>query len=57
MDVLSAIDLAGLLEAAIDRLDVEQARREVEPFVKHPAALEVWSREFFRDVAGRVRAE
>jgi predicted nucleotidyltransferase component of viral defense system len=56
-DAISAIDLAGLLEAAIDRLDVEQARREVEPFVKHPAALEVWSREFFRDVAGRIRAE
>lgn len=56
-DALSATDLAGLLEAAIDRLEVEQARRDVERFVKHPAALEVWSREFFRDVAGRVRAE
>jgi hypothetical protein len=41
-------------EKAIERLDVNQARREVEPFVKDPETLTVWSREFFRDVIRRI---
>lgn len=44
------------LDEAIDTLDVNQVRTEVEPFVKNPDALIVWSRDFFRDVAGRIRA-
>ena len=43
------------LHEAIDALDVNQARAEVEPFVKNPDALIVWSRSFFQDVAGRIR--
>ena len=39
---------------AIEKVNVEQARKEVEPFVKNPEALEVWSKEFFRDVAGKI---
>jgi predicted nucleotidyltransferase component of viral defense system len=39
---------------AIEKLNVEQARKEVEPFVKNPEALEVWSMEFFQDVTGRI---
>jgi len=34
---------------------VDQARREVEPFVRHPEALAIWSREFFHDVGSRIR--
>jgi hypothetical protein len=43
------------LSEVIDALDVNQARREVASFVRHPQALEVWSQEFFKDVAGRIR--
>jgi hypothetical protein len=53
-----ALDPASLhqrLNRVIDELDANQARREVAPFARHPEALEVWSREFFRDVAGRIR--
>ena len=39
---------------AIDKLDVNQIKKEVEPFVKNPEALEVWSKEFFRDVVKRI---
>ena len=39
---------------AIDKLDVNQIKKEVEPFVKNPEALEVWSKEFFRDVIKRI---
>lgn len=44
----------ALVTEAINQLDVNQARTEVEPFVKNPEALEVWSRDFFRDVAKRI---
>ena len=44
-----------LLRDAIDRLDVDQARKDVSPFVKDQQMLALWSREFFLDVAGRVQ--
>ncbi|GAB4181203.1 MAG: nucleotidyl transferase AbiEii/AbiGii toxin family protein [Geothermobacteraceae bacterium] len=44
-----------LLAESIGRLDVEQARIEVLPFVRNPDALTVWSREFFLDVITRIR--
>lgn len=51
---LTGDGLRQLLGEALEALDVERARREVEPFVRKPAVLQVWSREFFRDVAGRI---
>jgi len=44
-----------LLGEAIEGLNVEGARREVEPFVSDPSALEVWSKDFFHDVASRIQ--
>jgi len=44
----------ALLRDRIETLDVDQARREVEPFVRHPEALEIWPREFFHDGASRI---
>ena len=43
------------LFTAIDKLDVDQARKEVEPFVKNSGSLTIWSRDFFRSVADRVK--
>ncbi len=43
-----------LLVITIDNLDIDQARKEVEPFVKNPENLSIWSREFFLDVASRL---
>lgn len=53
-NALTHDELGNLLTQAIDRLDVEQARREVMPFLKQPESVSVWSREFFKDVAGRM---
>jgi hypothetical protein len=39
----------------VDALDENQTRREVSPFVRNEGALEVWSKDFFRDLAGRIR--
>jgi hypothetical protein len=44
-----------LLNKAIEKLDVNQAKREVEKFIAKPESLVVWSREFFLDIAGRIR--
>ena len=52
---LTEANLRGLLARRIGGLDVGQIRREVETFVKDPAALAVWSEEFFRDVVSRIK--
>ncbi|MHB0981604.1 MAG: nucleotidyl transferase AbiEii/AbiGii toxin family protein [Thermoleophilia bacterium] len=44
-----------LLLQAVARLDVGHAVRDVEPFVRRPEDLEVWSRDFFLDVARRIQ--
>lgn len=51
---LSPALFTSLLHDAIDRLDVNQARRDVAPFIKDQGMLALWSRDFFHDVAGRV---
>ncbi len=51
---LTKKQFAELMNSAIDRLDLEQARQDVSPFVKDQQALAIWSRDFFRDVAARI---
>ncbi|MEI6564906.1 MAG: nucleotidyl transferase AbiEii/AbiGii toxin family protein [bacterium] len=46
--------LRRLLTGAIERLDVNQARTEVAPFVRDRRALDVWSNEFFFAVVSRI---
>jgi predicted nucleotidyltransferase component of viral defense system len=46
--------LSSIAETVIERLDVSQAGREVEPFVKDPETLIIWSQDFFRDVIRRI---
>jgi hypothetical protein len=43
------------IKLEIDKVDIDQIRREVEPFVKDAAALAIWSKEFFMDVASRIK--
>jgi predicted nucleotidyltransferase component of viral defense system len=52
---LTAGDLRGLLAKRIEKADIEQIRHEVEPFVKDAASLAIWSKEFFLDVASRIK--
>lgn len=54
---LSPAAFRELLSGSIDRLDVDQARNDVAPFVKDQQALALWSHDFFRDVARRVQAD
>ncbi len=52
---LRSKDLDDLLIEAIAKLDVDQARDEVKPFLKNPSSVALWSPEFFRDIAGRIQ--
>ena len=52
---LSPEGFEELPTGSINSLDVEQARKEVEPFVKNPEKHALWSREFFLDVVSRIR--
>lgn len=54
-DPLTPVALEMLIDRAIESLDVDRTRREVEPFVQDPASLELWSSAFFREVAARIR--
>jgi predicted nucleotidyltransferase component of viral defense system len=51
---LTSGKLQALLHRAVEDLDVEQARREVAPFIRDQAALRVWSKDFFSEVMTRV---
>ena len=46
--------LQHLLRQAVEDLDVEQARREVAPFIVDQHALGVWSQDFFRQIIPRI---
>lgn len=54
-EALSGDSFKKLMHHAVERLPVDQARLEVEPFVGNPGSLEVWSRDFFKDVASRIQ--
>ena len=44
-----------MLIHTINSLDVDQARKEVELFVRDPENLSIWSQEFFLDIVSRIR--
>ncbi len=53
--VLNQWEFYNLLAGAIDRLDVEQARKDAIHFVKTIDALAVWSKDFFRQIGEKIQ--
>jgi len=47
-------DFRILLNDAIDRLDPDQALKDVMPFVRDQQMIALWSPDFFRDLANRI---
>jgi hypothetical protein len=47
--------LRGLLFERIDRLDVANARLDIERFITDPLQLEIWSQAYFKDLAQRIQ--
>lgn len=52
---MSADDARALLHRKIDTLDVDAAREDVSRFVPVPSDLDLWSREFFHQIADTVQ--
>lgn len=44
-----------ILNNTIDNLDIEKAKGEVEPFVENKMSLNLWSKEFFKAAAEKIR--
>jgi predicted nucleotidyltransferase component of viral defense system len=44
-----------LVGEAIEEVDLDAAKEEARRFLVDPRAVDVWSKAFFRDVAGRIR--
>ena len=47
-------ELSRMLTKAIDALDIEQAKRDVLPFIADTECLHVWSKDFFLDICSRI---
>ncbi len=53
-EVLTQNAFLEIMHERIESLDVGQARREVEPFVKNPDSLIIWSQKFFHEIVSRI---
>jgi predicted nucleotidyltransferase component of viral defense system len=49
--------LLTILHTTIERLNINQAKQDVLPFVKDPLTIDVWSREFFISILSRIIIE
>ena len=54
-EALSEATFRKQLRQTIESVDFRRARQEVEPFVKDPQSLGLWSRDFFHDVAKHIQ--
>lgn len=47
--------LLNLLESKFDKVDWENAKKDVLPFIKDPFEVEVWSNDFFKSLLKRIK--
>lgn len=52
---LSTSEFQALLHERIDSLNVRSARQDVVRFIPEPAVVDIWSREYFHQIADMVR--
>lgn len=55
-DSLSIDDVKEILNDRFEKLDYEQAKEDVLPFIRNPATLDVWRAEFFREITAGLKA-
>ena len=54
---LSKTRLMEFIENVINDVNIDQARKEVAPFIADARALDIWDKEFFKAAAGRIEVE
>lgn len=47
--------LIDLMRERIDHLDIDQAKKDIRPFIKNASELDVWSKDFFLEIIKRLR--
>lgn len=50
-------EIKGILHRRFESIDYDQARQDVLPFIKNPAAVEIWSKDFFIAITENLRAK
>lgn len=53
-DKLTKAILLTKINNTIEQLDIEKAKKEVEPFLKDKRSIEIWSKDFFRAAAEKI---
>jgi hypothetical protein len=53
-DALDEQSFRELLQHRIESVDLTHAAEDVRRFLTHPSAIDVWSRDFFIDLARRI---
>jgi len=54
---LSEAALRELLEKRIQDVDIELAKKDVIRFIRNPKDVDVWSKDYFRYVASKLRVQ
>ena len=53
---LTEAEVRSRLSQRLEQVDMEQLKDDVRPFLRDPSVLDIWSKDFFRDVFGRLTA-
>jgi hypothetical protein len=54
LNPLTGMELVRMLHQRVEAVDFNLARQDVEPFVSRPRDLDVWSKDYFHHVVGRL---
>lgn len=49
--------LIDLMRERIDHLDIDQAKKDIRPFIKNASELDLWSKDFFLEIVKRLRID
>ena len=52
---LTEANFKEMLHDTIEQLDVEQAKKDVFPFLQDPRVVDIWSADFFKAVAAQLK--
>jgi len=52
---MTSENLLSLFDQKIDTLDIQSAKNDIINFIKDSSQVELWSKEFFRQIAGKIQ--
>lgn len=54
---LTLCGLKDMLYERFDKIDYDQAKKDVMPFIRDPSCMDVWSPDFFKDISKDIKEE